>query len=118
MLSRKYFENKEQRNYMIDYDDINLLEALKILGISFYNILKDGLHFVRLNIDRIGLLFKQPKYSLRQKVNFWDDNKKYKIIRIYKDYKYCYILYELKGVSVNVSEGLIDFYNNKENNNV
>jgi len=62
--------------------------------------------------DKIKFLFSRPKYKIYQRIWIWDSC--YMIIGIYRDWEFDHYVYELLGTDWNVSEGLINFYQEKE----
>jgi len=64
-------------------------------------------------IDNIKFLFSKPKYKIHQRI--WIGNVCHMIIGIYRDWDYPHYCYELLGANFDASEGLIDFYQEKEN---
>jgi len=64
-------------------------------------------------LSKIIFLFSRPKYKIHQRVWIWDNC--YMIMGIYRDWKFDHYGYELLGASFDASEGLITFYQEKEN---
>lgn len=62
-------------------------------------------------IDKIKFLFSLPKYKIHQRVWIWDNC--YMIIGVYRNWEFTTYNYELLGCDVNISEGIIDFYQEK-----
>lgn len=62
--------------------------------------------------DKIMFLFSFPKYKIYQRVWIWDSC--YMIISIKRDWKFETYSYELLGCSIDITEGVIDFYQEKE----
>lgn len=83
-------------------------ELAKAFGNSFIHI-----HFLLFRlIDKIIFLFSRPKYKIYQRI--WIGDNCYMIIGIYRDWEMEHYVYELLGADFNVSEGLIDFYQDRE----
>jgi len=62
--------------------------------------------------DKIIFLFSRPKYKIHQRLWIWGSC--YMIIGIYRDWEFIHYAYELLGASFDVSEGLINFYQDEE----
>ena len=63
--------------------------------------------------DKIKFAFSFPKYKIHQRLWIWGSC--YMIIGIYRDWEFNHYGYELLGASFDASEGLINFYQEKEN---
>jgi len=64
-------------------------------------------------LSKIKFTFSFPKYKIHQRLWIWGSC--YMIIGIYRDWEFNHYAYELLGASFDVSEGLITYYQEKEN---
>lgn len=63
-------------------------------------------------LDKIKFFFSRPKYKVYQRLWIWDSC--YMIIGIYRDWEMEHYVYELLGTNWHVSEGLLNFYQDRE----
>lgn len=79
--------------------------------------LKDIKRFFSLIFDKIKFYFSKPKYKIGDKINMGNWGKDLIITSINKDWEHDIYQYETNKSDFSFSEGLIDFYMEKQKEN-
>jgi hypothetical protein len=91
--------------------DLTLTESIIALGKALLNLGVEIKYSIFRVVYKIIFLYSISKYELNQYVWIWGTQKR--ITKIYRDWEDCTFFYKLANSKADVSEGLLDFYKDK-----